>query len=140
NPATAQGSADDLAITEVVFGDHVTISNLGSDAVSVAGLWLCNRPSYTELPTAVIAAGTSLDIPADALGNLAAGGGEVALYASNSFGDPSAMLDYVGWGSGGGRLSVAEEAGLWPAGESVVASGTAISAPAGGASAADWSP
>lgn len=138
NAAMAQGSVADLAITGVVFGDHVTITNLGDDAVSVEGLWLCNRPNYTELPTAALAAGSSLDIPADALGSLSASGGEVALYTSNSFGDSSAMLDYVGWGTGGGRASVADEAGLWPAGDSVDASGSEILAPTGGAVAADW--
>ncbi|MEE8332173.1 MAG: hypothetical protein V3R84_10430 [Acidimicrobiia bacterium] len=139
NAATAQGSVADLAITEIVFGDHVTITNLGDAAVSVDGLWLCNRPGYTELPTAAIAAGSSLDIPADALGSLPGGGGEVALYTSNSFGDSSAMLDYVAWGSGGGRASVAEEAGLWPAGDSVDVAGSEIMAATGGAAAGDWS-
>ena len=36
-PAAASGSTADLAITEVVFNDHLTITNLGS-AVG-AGLW-----------------------------------------------------------------------------------------------------
>ena len=139
DPDTAQGSVADLAITEVVFGDHVTITNLGSSAVSVEGLWLCNRPSYTELPTAVVAAGESIDIPADALGGLPASGAEAALYSSNSFGDSGAMLDYVAWGGGGGRSEVASGAGLWPSGDLVSPGGDMISAPAGGAAASDWS-
>ncbi len=138
-PAVASGSVADLAITEVVFGDHVTITNLGSDAVSVDGLWVCNRPNYSPLPTAVIAPGESLQVAASDLGGLSDGAGEVALYTSNSFGDSSAMLDYVNWGNGGGRASVADDAGLWPAGDTVAAGGGGISAPAGGASAADWS-
>ena len=135
----ASGVPSDLAITEVVFGDHVTITNLGTDAVSVDGLWVCNRPNYAPLPTSVIAPGASLEIAANGLGGLSAGGGEVALYTSNSFGDSGAIVDYVGWAGGGGRGSVAADAGLWPAGDSVTASGSSIAAASGGSSAADWS-
>ncbi len=134
--AVASGTAADLAITAVVFDDHVTITNLGSDPVSVDGLWICNRPNYMQLPTAVIAPGESIEISDFAL---PAGGGEVALYTSNSFGDSAAIVDYVGWGSGGGRSSVAASAGIWPAGETVTASGASIAASNGGSSAADWS-
>ena len=137
-PARSSGLSDDLAITDVVFDDHVTVTNLGPDAVSVDGLWLCNRPDYLALPTAVIAPGASIDISADSI-DLRADGGEVAIYTSSSFGDSSAMVDYVSWGSGGGRGNEAAEADLWPAGDAVAASGGGISAPSGGSSASDWS-
>jgi hypothetical protein len=136
-PAAA-GSVTDLAITEVAFDGQITITNLGDGVVSVDGLWLCNRPSYLPLPTAAIAPGESLQISSGDLG-LTDSGGEVALYSSDSFGDSSAILDYVAWGSGGGRGSVAADAGLWPAGETVATGGASISAPNGGAGAADWS-
>ena len=136
--APPEGSTADLAITEVVFGDHFTITNLGAGPVDVDGLWVCNRPTYAPLPATVIAAGESLDIAAAEVG-LPDNGGEVALYSSNTFGDSSALLDYVSWGSGGGRATEAADAGQWPAGETVTVAGTAISAPAGGASPADWS-
>lgn len=135
-PAFASGGTADLAITEVVFDDHLTITNLGADAVSVDGLWLCNRPNYVPMPTALIAPGESIDI-SDL--SISVGGGEVALYTSNSFDDSSAMLDYVAWGGGGGRASVAVDAGLWPDGDTVDAGSASISAPSGGSSAADWS-
>ena len=134
----AEGSVADLAITEVVFGDHFVITNLGEAPVSVDGLWVCNRPSYVPL-SGVIAAGESLEVAGSQLSGLPAGGGEVTLYSSNSFGDSSAILDYVGWGSGGGRATQAAEVGVWPAGETVTTDGASISAPNGGASAADWS-
>jgi hypothetical protein len=86
----------------------------------------------------VIAPGESLQVAASKI-NLSDGGSEVALYSSNNFDDPSAILDYVSWGSGGGRATEAADAGQWPAGETVTVSGPSISAPAGGASAADWS-
>ena len=136
DPATTAGGQGDLAITEVVFGEHVTITNLGSEPVSVDGLWLCNLPDYVPLPTALIAPGASIDI-SDL--DFAADGGEVGLYTSKSFGDSAAMVDYVGWGSGGGRAPVAVAAGLWPDGDVVAATGALISAPSGGASSADWS-
>ncbi|NND12916.1 MAG: hypothetical protein HKO10_03050 [Acidimicrobiia bacterium] len=135
---TGGGAVGDIAITAIEFGSHVTLTNLGADPVSVDGLWLCNRPAYTEL-TGEIAPGASIEIEASKLGGLSADGAEVGLYSANSFGDPNNMLDYVGWGTGGGRAEVAANAGLWPAGEVVAVSGSGISAANGGASAADWS-
>lgn len=135
-PAAA-GSPADLAITEVVFAESATITNLGSGTVSLDGLWVCNRPNYLAL-SGTLGPGesvqlTSGDIP------VPADGGEVALYSSPDFGSSEAILDYVAWGSGGGRLGVAADAGIWPDGDAVAVSGASISAPAGGASAADWS-
>lgn len=137
--APAAGSTADLAITEVVFGDHVTITNLGSAPVNVDGLWVCNRPAYAPLASATLAPGESVEVAAGSLSGLADNGGEVALYSSNSFNDASAILDYVGWGSGGGRATEAADNGVWPDGETVSVSGASISAPNGGSSAADWS-
>lgn len=135
-PAT--GSTADMAITEVVFDDHFTITNLGDAPVDVTGLWVCNFPFYVRLTAGVIAPGESLQVAASKI-NLSDGGGEVALYSSDDFDDSSAILDYVSWGSGGGRATEAADAGHWPAGETVTVSGASISAPTGGASPADWS-
>ncbi len=134
----ATGSTADLAITEIVFGDHFTITNLGGAPVDVGGLWVCNRPAYVSLTAEVLAPGESVQVAASKI-SLPEGGGEVALYSSNNFDDSSAILDYVSWGSGGGRATEAADAGHWPAGETVTVSGPSISAPAGGASPADWS-
>ena len=135
-PAT--GSTADLAITEVVFGDHLTITNLGDAPVDVGGLWVCNRPAYVRLTAEVLAPGESVQVAASKI-SVPEGGGEVALYSSMAFDDPKAILDYVGWGSGGGRATEAADAGHWPEGETVTVSGASISAPAGGATPADWS-
>ncbi|RMH69027.1 MAG: hypothetical protein D6683_16410 [Actinomyces sp.] len=109
----------------MVFGDHVTITNIGPEAVDLSGIWLCNRPSYTEL-SGQVAPGASVDVPADALGGLAESGGEAALYVGNSFSDPNSIIDYVSWNGGGGRTSVAVEAGIWPEGASVTPAGDSI--------------
>jgi hypothetical protein len=134
----AEGTVADLAITEVVFGEHVTITNLGDSTVNIDGLWLCNRPSYTEI-SVNLAPGESQIVDAGKVGGLGAGGGEVALYTSSDFGDSGSMVDYVSWGGAGGRASVATGAGIWPDGDTVATDGAGISAPSGGESSTDWS-
>lgn len=113
-------AATGVAITEVVFGDggHVTLTNDGATDATLDGLWVCNRPAYTEL-SGTLASGATLEVPAAELGGLVADGGEAALYTSNSFDSSDAIIDYVQWGGGGGRESVAVAAGLWPEGGSV---------------------
>jgi hypothetical protein len=134
----AEGTLADLAITEVVFGDHVTITNLGGGTVNIDALWLCNRPSYTEIAVN-LAPGESQTIDAGKVGGLGANGGEVGLYSSSDFGDSGSMVDYVSWGGAGGRASVATGAGIWPDGDTVATDGAGISAPNGGESSTDWS-
>ena len=133
-----EGSATDLAVTEVVFGEHVTITNLGGGSVNVDGLWLCNRPFYTPMPAVVIGPGVSLDVPAAELGDMPTLGGEAALYISDDFESAEAMLDYVAWGRGGGRTRAAVERGLWPEGDLVAPVGSSIVSPRGGSSSDDW--
>lgn len=109
-----------LSLTRVAFGDGaaVTLTNDSEAEITVDGLWLCNRPSYIELSGAIPAGGT-LDVDGADLGGLNIEGGEAALYSSNDFGSSDDILDYVQWGTGGGRESVAVGAGLWPEGGSV---------------------
>ncbi len=128
-----------LAITEVVFGDdgHVTITNTGGSDASLDGMWLCNRPQYLAL-SGSLAAGESTEIPASDIPPLGADGGDLGLYTAAEFGSPDAIVDYVAWGGGGGRLTTAVSAGIWPDGDAVAGGGASISAPGGGASAADW--
>lgn len=134
-----EGTIADVVITDVVFDQHVTLTNTGSGTVDISGLWLCNRPNYIQPDAASLGPGESVQVEARFLGGLSAGGGEVALYTDPNFGDSSAIIDYVAWGSGGGRLGVAESAGIWPAGGAVAVSGDSISAPNGGAGPDDWS-
>ncbi len=142
---TMPGEAE-FAITQVVFGEngYVAITNVGAGAGDVAGFWLCNRPSYVELPSVVLepgqfvwvatgdgaaldasAAGAVAVTPANGrIGRFANTGGEIALYAGNSFADATAIRDFVEWGPPGGlpragRGSVAVEAGIWNAGDIV---------------------
>lgn len=122
-------AGSELRVTEVDFVAGVaTITNIGDESVDLAGHWLCNRPAYVELPGQPLDAGETIEV---SIGGLTQGGGEVGLYTSDSFGNADDLLDYVTWGSGGGRLSVAETAGLW-VGEPVTADGEALSLLASG--------
>lgn len=136
--ASVEGSVTDLAVTEVVFAEHVTITNLGGGSVNVDGLWLCNRPFYTPMPAVVIGPGESVDVPASELGDMPILGGEAAIYISDDFESAEAMLDYVAWGRGGGRTRAAVERGLWPEGDLVAPVGSSIVSPRGGSSSDDW--
>jgi hypothetical protein len=122
-------------ITSVSFGSPMlVITNVGTEAGSLAGHWICQRPSYQELPAIDVAPGESVAIslggdvflpPPGALtieeqlniGSITASSGEIGLYSRNSFGSADAVVSYVEWGnSGHGRSATAVEAGAWDEG------------------------
>jgi hypothetical protein len=131
--------SDEMAMTGAIFeittvsfeAPMVVITNVGTEAGSLEGHWLCQRPSYQALPALELGAGESVAIslggdafapPAGALtvdgaldlGSIAASSGEIGLYSSNSFGSADAIVSYVEWGnSGHGRSATAVEAGVW---------------------------
>lgn len=133
---TADGPAGVVfQIQSVSFGSPmVVIYNIGDEGGSLAGHWLCQRPSYAELPDITLEPGEGLAISlggnvflpppglktADGqlnIGALDPASGEIALYSSNSFGSSDAIVSYVEWGnSDHGRSSVAVGAGIWEAG------------------------
>ena len=112
----------------------VVIQNVGGDAGSIGGLWLCQRPSYYEFPDIVLQPGESAAVsvggdifvpPPDsvviegiaAIGPFDPASGEVGLYSERAFDSSSAILSYVEWGnSGHGRSATAVSAGIWPDG------------------------
>jgi hypothetical protein len=119
-----------FVIGDLAFGDagFIEVGNLGPNAGDLSGHWLAVHPYYLELPATILGPGKSLVvslaedadpelvIPAAGLiGPLSSSSGEVGLYASGAFGDPSAMVDYVAWGSTNQvRYPVAFAAALWP--------------------------
>lgn len=116
-----------LEVTSVDFTTGVAvITNNGERDIDLTGHWICNRPSYAELPATTLAPGDTVEA---SLGGFSADGGEVAIYDSDAFGDSAAIQTYVAWGGGGGRQGVAEEAGIWvgapvqPAGDSITLTG-----------------
>jgi hypothetical protein len=142
-PPAAEAPADDesevlrpgLQVTSVDFATGVAvITNLGERDVDLTGHWICNRPNYAELPSGTLVPGDSVEA---SLGGFSVQGGEVAIYTSDGFGDPNEISTYVGWGSGGGRQPVAEEAGIWT-GDPVQPAGDAIELTGDPGSATGW--
>lgn len=118
-----------FAIGTVVFGEQgwIELVNVGPQAANVHGQWIAIHPFYLELPSAIVEVDQSVTVAfgpdadpdalvqaAGLLPSLEPSGGELALYATGSFGDPSSIVDYVEWGSGGHfRSTVAAAAGIW---------------------------
>lgn len=125
-----------LQVTSVDFTSGVaTITNTGHQSYDLKGHWICQRPTYAELPDEVLEPGATYEA---SLGGFDAGGGEVAVYTSDSFGSSEDIVSYVGWGSGGGRQGVAEDAGIWSGG-TVQPSGETITLSGDPGSATGWS-
>jgi len=122
-------------ITSVTFGaPMVVITNVGTETGSLGGHWICQRPSYQELPAIDVGPGESVAISLGGniflpppgtltieeqlnIGSITPSSGEIGLYSSNSFGSADAIVSYVEWGnSGHGRSSTAVEAGAWDEG------------------------
>ena len=131
-----------FAFTEVGLGPlgSVLIQNVGDAPGSLAGHWLCQRPSYHELPDVELQPGEVAHVfvtghdemfgtrsGAVAVEGIANTGpfdpesGEIGLYGSNDFGSADAIVSYVEWGSSDhGRSGTAVEAGIWAIGGFVV--------------------
>ncbi len=125
-------------ITSVTFGaPMVVITNVGTEAGNLGGHWICQRPSYQELPaidvgpgeSVAISLGGSVFLPPPGtltiegqlnIGGISASSGEIGLYSANAFGSADAIVSYVEWGdTGHGRSGTAVEAGVWDDGGSV---------------------
>ena len=103
----------------------VIITNVGDASGNLEGHFLCQRPSYAQLPDLELGPGESVAISlggdvflpppgvktidaAVFVGNLDAAGGEMGLYLDQSFGDADSIVAYVEWGSTGhGRSETA---------------------------------
>ena len=134
----------ELVLVAVSFGDggYVEVRNVGDADATLDGYWLCQFPAYHPISGSLGPSETIL-FPASEtdLGSLDNATGEVGLYRSDAFDDPSAIVAYVEWGEPGHRRSgTAVEAGLWTEGSAVDATGAgsiiAIDEPA--TSAAGW--
>lgn len=159
---TAGGGSAVFAIETVTFGDGamVVITNTGTGAGELAGHWLCQRPSYFQIPDVALGPGEQVAIALDGdgfapppgaltvdavatVGTIDPASGELGLYSASQFDDATAIVSYVEWGSAGhGRSSVAVAAGIWTedgfvATTSATASLSATANPATGPD--DWS-
>ncbi len=129
----AQAQAQPVQAAEFVLDELVLagaeasalLTNVSDAEISLEGWFLCKRPAYWAMPAARIPAGASLRVHmgdgADDAENIYANGGftplgcsgEFAVYRNGSFDSPEAMVAYLGWGGGGGRVGVVRSAGLW---------------------------
>lgn len=135
------GASSYFSINEVGLGPdgYVSLTNFTEVPVTTDGLYLCQRPAYVALPDVTVEPGETVRVTVGdgdglenvimteaALGDLRPEDGEIALYTSDSFSDPAAMIVYLEWGSTPhGRTDVAIEAGLWPEGSFAPTSPTA---------------
>lgn len=105
----------DLQLVGVDFQlDSIIITNAGTDVVRTQGLWAYQDGEISEFGIFMIEPRTEILFSLRDLGGLDASGGEVALFSSDSFSNPDALIEYVAWGgSGHSRLDVAIEAGRW---------------------------
>lgn len=118
-----------FAINEIGLGSngYVSLTNFTDVPVRLAGLVLVQGSDYFELPDVAVEPdgtvrvavgdGEGLEnvVATDAtLGELAPEDGEIALFTSQEFDDPTAIIVYLEWGSTPHELNpVAVEAGLW---------------------------
>ena len=137
----SRGEVSPLVIVAVDFdAGFILIRNDGDEDYDLTGHWICNRPTYSELPSEVLAPGKIIEIDTAAIG-LSAESGEIALYTSSDFANADGILRYVQWGTDShGRTSVAAAAGVWPSSDFVDNQGANIeSTGSDPISAADWS-
>lgn len=134
----AQSAGAKFVLWSVNLGalSQVIVQNIGNEPGSLAGYWLCQRPSYYEYPDVTVPPGElaavavtgrddifgppSFAIAIEGLadiGPLDPTSGEVGLYLGNDFGNPDAIVSYVEWGSSNhARSETAVSAQIWLAG------------------------
>ena len=111
-----------VVINEILPGATVELKNIGSAAVDISGYYLCDFPAYQNVETSVFQCGGTLLQPGEIavindFNTVSAADGELGLYSSPQYSNPSAIVDYVEWGSSGHqRASVAIAAGIWSPG------------------------
>ncbi len=123
-----------LVLNEVTGTGLVEIKNIGTGSINIGDHYLCQAPTYELIDSLEIECG-DLDLAPGELVTLrlddimiSGMDGEMALYRSDSFTDPSAIVSYVEWGSAGHtRSSVAVSAGLWIADDIAETFGTDMS-------------
>lgn len=128
--AAAQGAKPSIAVTSINPGaGTVDITNYGSTDVDPNGLILCNFPAYGAIADApVIPPGGTITVNSAAAGVALDGAqGEMGIYLTAAYTDPSQIVSYVEWGNGGHRRSpIAVQAGIWSPG--FVSSGAVLNA------------
>ena len=136
----------DIIISEVFPDGTVELKNVGETTVDVSTYWLCNFPAYVEMSELTLECGSLVMEPGDIIAvndftAFNAADGEMGLYTRRAFGDSTAIISYVEWGSSGHRRSdLAASVGEWVSGEFVpaFAAGQSIEYGGEGVGAASW--
>jgi len=137
----ASDVASPLVVVAIDFAaGFILFRNDGDEDYDLGGHWICNRPTYSQLPDEVLAPGDVIEIEASAVG-LNAASGELALYTSGDFSNPDDIVRYVQWGTDShGRTATAVAGGVWQSGDFVDnQGGNLASVGSDPVSAADWS-
>ena len=108
-----------VVISEVFANGTFELRNDGNSPVNVSAYWICDFPDYRRLDQLEVECG-SLNLMAGAEVVLTAPGlhetddSELGLYTRNAFGDASALISYLEWGSGNHQRSgLAVGNGIW---------------------------
>ncbi|MBV6654739.1 MAG: hypothetical protein KI786_13320, partial [Mameliella sp.] len=115
-----------VAISEVNSNDQVELINTGAETVNVSSLWLCDFPAYAQVGNLTIVCGDINLAPGDVIvvsgWTVNEDDAELGIYLSAAFSSPTAITDYVEWGSSNHQRSgVAVAAGIWGQGDFVPA-------------------
>ncbi len=98
--------------------DAVLIGNFGGAQEDISSYWLCIRNNYVQLNTLVTGGGLNLANRQFVAVNIALNdnSSDVALYSSDDFSSPEAMVDFMQYGAdigSNGRVEVAISKGIW---------------------------
>lgn len=123
NPTSDGGAAglQNLVISEINPGDYIELYNNTASPIDLSNgaFQLCSRPQYvalaTHAPSVTVPAGGYATVTWPSSFTDVDAGGEIALYANSSFGDPASVMDFVCWGTNPheSRKSEAETANKW---------------------------
>jgi hypothetical protein len=116
-------------IVEVGFGEgqYVGFGNFTELPATLGGAWLCQERDCVQLPDREVGPGETLYVTVgngSGLNGVVAAGadlpvltpadGELALFQTNDFDDPAAMIGYLQWGkTPHAQTELAIEAGFW---------------------------
>ena len=134
-------AASPLVVVAIDFAaGFILIRNDGDEDYDLGGHWICNRPTYSQLPDQVLAPRDVVEIDASVVG-LNGDSGELALYTSRDFSNADDIIRYVQWGTDShGRTATAVAGGVWQKGDFVDSQGGNLdSVGSNPVSAADWS-
>ena len=142
--ASAQDAKPSLAITQVnLENSTIEITNYGSSEVDPNGIILCNFPAYAPISGAsMIPAGGKITVDTSAAGvALDPAQGEMGLYLTPAYEDPTQLISYMEYGEGGHQRSpVAIAAGIWSDGFGPGGGGVLNASTNNPTSPGDWAP